>query len=212
MSQKYKVYFSNRLVTFSQDSNDLNSADRGIEIIRSCGKTDIMLIESAIARGARHVIIYCEQIEQSWKAFREQFEFVQAAGGIVENGEGKVLFIFRLEKWDLPKGKVEEGENLEEGALREVEEECGLHQLELKQRLCTTWHTYIQQGVPVLKATEWFVIRYGGKTEGKPQKEEGITDLRWLAEKDWSIVRKNTYPSVLDVLIEYKSLQPLGKG
>lgn len=203
MSQKYKVYFSNRLVTFSQDPNDLVSSERGVEIIRSCGKMDIVLIESAIARGGRHIIVFCEEIELSWKAFCDQFEFVQAAGGVVENSAGKVLFIYRLEKWDLPKGKVEDGENLEEGALREVNEECGLSHLQLKSKLCTTWHTYMQQGVPILKATEWFVMLYTGVSEGKPQKEEGITDLQWVLPTEWAMVKKNTYPSVLDVLAEY---------
>lgn len=164
-----------------------------------------MLIESAIARGARRLVIYCEQIEQSWNAFRHQFEFVQAAGGIVVDKENRVLFIYRLEKWDLPKGKVEEGENLEEGALREVNEECGLQDLTLERRLCTTWHTYIQQGDPILKATEWYVMRFNGDYAGKPQKEEGITDLKWLAEDKWDMVRKNTYPSVLDVLAEFNA-------
>jgi len=190
-------------VIFSQDPTDLTPEERNVEVIRSCGKTDIMLIESAIARGARRLVIYCEQIEQSWNAFREQFEFVQAAGGIVVDKENRVLFIYRLEKWDLPKGKVEANENLEEGALREVNEECGLEELVLERRLCTTWHTYIQQGDPMLKATEWYVMRYQGKKAGKPQKEEGITDLKWLTEAEWDMVRKNTYPSVLDVLAEY---------
>jgi len=190
-------------VIFSQDPADLTPTERHVEVIRSCGKTDIMLIESAIARGARRLVIYCEQIEQSWKAFCEQFEFVQAAGGIVVDKENRVLFIYRLEKWDLPKGKVESGENLEEGALREVNEECGLDDLTLERRLCTTWHTYIQQGDPILKATEWYVMRFHGDYKGKPQKEEGITDLKWLNDGEWDMVRKNTYPSVLDVMEEF---------
>lgn len=159
-----------------------------------------MAIESAIASGAREIHLQCPDVEASWQSFCEQFEFVQAAGGLVTREDGKMMFIFRNGKWDLPKGKVELGESLEEGALREVEEECGISQLTLGELLITTWHTYIQKGEQMLKATAWYKMLYHGNTTPKPQLEEGITEVRWLSKEETDIVKANTYPSVLDVL------------
>lgn len=203
MAQKYKVYFSNRPVIFTQDEPQCESPFKGVEIIRSCGKMDIVLIESAIARGAKTIYVVCNEVEKAWEKFSNQFEFVQAAGGVVVNDEGKMLFIFRHEKWDLPKGKVEEGEKIDEGALREVEEECSIKDITLGRQLKTSWHTYIQKGEPMLKATAWYVMKFGGKGTPKPQAEEGITETRWIAESELSIVRANTYPSVLDVVEDF---------
>ncbi len=60
--------------------------------------------------------------------------------------KGEVLFMFRRGKWDLPKGKLDPGETLEACALREVEEETGVGQLELKNFLLVTEHTYAERG------------------------------------------------------------------
>jgi ADP-ribose pyrophosphatase YjhB (NUDIX family) len=203
MAQKYKVYFANRPVIFTQDEPAPDEQFKGAEIIRSCGKMDIVLIESAVARGAKMIYVVCSDIEKAWKKFSDQFEFVQAAGGVVVNKEGKMLFIYRHEKWDLPKGKVEFGEEISEGALREVEEECSISDITLAKQLNTSWHTYIQKGEPMLKATAWYIMDFGGQGTPKPQAEEGITETRWIGEKELSIVRSNTYPSVLDVIQDF---------
>ena len=67
------------------------------------------------------------------KDFFKQFDLIEAAGGIVQNDQKQMLFIYRLNKWDLPKGKVEKGENFEQAAIREVEEETGVNTLQLKK-------------------------------------------------------------------------------
>lgn len=172
---------------------------------------DTVHIESAISNGARRIVLQCADPEKSWKAFASQFEFVQAAGGFVINLKGQALFIFRLEKWDLPKGKVESGENLEEAAIREVEEECSIGNLILEGPLCTTWHTYMQKGEPMLKATAWYVMKYEGDEIPSPQIIEGITEVKWMDLQNLSKVYQNTYPSVLDVIEAYRERTGLGQ-
>ncbi|MDZ4823735.1 MAG: NUDIX domain-containing protein [Flavobacteriales bacterium] len=203
MAQKYKVYFLNRPVVFTDALPDGVAGATGIEVFHSRGTHDTGHIETAISRGARSIFILCNDVRESWERFSEQFEFVQSAGGLVLNHERKMLFIFRHDRWDLPKGKVEENESVEEGALREVEEECSLFELEIVSPLCETWHTYMQAGLPVLKCTSWFMMNHLGNEQPVPQAIEGITETRWLDWSELDEVRSNTYPSVLDVVEEY---------
>jgi 8-oxo-dGTP pyrophosphatase MutT (NUDIX family) len=206
MGQKYKVYFSNRLLTFSQDIPDAIRQGSGVAVIKSTGKSDVLNAELAISKGAKVIHILAENPEDSWNRFKTQFEFVQAAGGLVTRDDGSILFIYRKNKWDLPKGKVEDGEDLMEGAIREVEEECSITGLDVKQRMSDTWHTYVQEGVPVLKCTSWYEMSYSGDETPVPQAIEGITDVRWLKQSQLEMVAANTYPSVMEVVNEYLAI------
>jgi 8-oxo-dGTP pyrophosphatase MutT (NUDIX family) len=211
MPQKYKVYFANRPVVFTNDEEfstlqQAHASAAEYEVIVSQGISDTMLIESAISRGAKVIYLKCRDVEWSWQQFASQFVLIRAAGGVVSNEQGEVLFIHRLDKWDLPKGKVEEGEALELAALREVEEECSITKLKLRHHLVTTYHTYSMKGEQVLKSTDWYVMNHPGNDVPKPQAIEGITEARWIAERDWGMVRSNTFPSVIDVLQAFASV------
>jgi len=204
MAQKYKVYFANRPVVFINES-DSPAVQPGCEVIVSQGKADTMLIESAIDRGAKLIYLKCRDVEWSWQQFAAQFLLIRAAGGVVTNDRGEVLFIYRLEKWDLPKGKVEDGEELDLAAIREVEEECSIHKLLLVSHLLTTYHTYSLKGEQVLKSTDWFLMKHDGNDQPHPQAIEGITEARWIPKHEWGLVHSNTFPSVIDVLKEFES-------
>ena len=125
---------------------------------------------------------------------------IQAAGGLVENEKGEILFMFRRGKWDLPKGKLDPGETLEECALREVEEETGVGQLNLKKFLLTTLHEYEELGKVIEKKTHWYSMLANSYQELVPQTEEDITELRWFSSVDFAIVQRNTYPAIVEVL------------
>jgi 8-oxo-dGTP pyrophosphatase MutT (NUDIX family) len=125
---------------------------------------------------------------------------IRAGGGLVKNEKNEVLFIFRRGKWDLPKGKLDEGETLEQCALREVEEETGVGQLELVRFLLITEHDYEERGKPILKETHWWLMKTIGNQPLIPQKEEDITEIRWIGPADFNLIKQNTYPAILDVL------------
>jgi mutator protein MutT len=131
---------------------------------------------------------------------RENRIIIQAAGGLVENEKGEILFIFRRGKWDLPKGKLDPGETLESCALREVKEETGIDQLELKKFLLVTKHEYEESGLFILKETHWWLIKTNSRQPLIPQTEEDITGVKWMSPPDFKIVQQNTYPSILEVL------------
>lgn len=141
-----------------------------------------------------------ENVEALWEAVQSMYSIIEAAGGLVTNEEGEVLFIHRLGKWDLPKGKLEDGEDIPTCALREVEEECGLNGHVIDSALPDTYHTYFLKGKPILKRTYWFNMSVDGRPELIPQTEEDITETVWLGKDKWKEVERNTYPSIRHLL------------
>ena len=137
-----------------------------------------------------------------WKIFQSMFKIIEAGGGFVKSKKGKYLFIFRNGKWDLPKGKREKNETIETCALREVEEECGIKGLKIVKRLPTTYHIYTLKDKQILKPTVWFEMECDVTSELIPQTEEGITEVKWFTKTDLKIVKRNTYPSIKDVISE----------
>ena len=125
---------------------------------------------------------------------------VLAGGGLVENEKGEVLFMFRRGKWDLPKGKLDEGETMENCAVREVMEETGISKPELKKLLLVTEHIYVELGKEILKQTHWYLMKSSSQEILIPQTEEDISILKWAGKTDLPIILNNTYPGIIEVL------------
>ncbi|MEP1088096.1 NUDIX domain-containing protein [Algoriphagus sp.] len=128
------------------------------------------------------------------KFVKSRFSIIKAAGGVVTKKD-KLLLIFRLGKWDFPKGKFEKGETPKECAVREVEEECAV-KVKASKKICTTWHTYTQNRKSILKKTYWYEMDCISDAQMAPQQEEGIEDIRWFFEADAKIALINSYPSM----------------
>ena len=148
-------------------------------------------------------VLLNNNLKELKKAFFKNFTPIEAAGGIVENDKKELLFIFRLGKWDLPKGKVEKGEDIEATAEREVEEETGVTQLKMKKKIGETYHTYNAFGKHFIKTTHWFHMTCPSKQEVKPQTEEDIAEVKWVKVKDINEPLENTYPSIKDILTQW---------
>lgn len=140
----------------------------------------------------------------SEEAMMEQLEAmylsIQAGGGLVFNENGGLLMIFRRGKWDLPKGKLDAGENIADCALREVSEETGLDNLTLDKHLCDSYHIYVQDGEQYLKQTVWYTMHASSAEKLRPQKEENILEARWVTEKEMSLFAGRTYEAIREVL------------
>ncbi len=122
--------------------------------------------------------------------------FIKAAGGIVRNENDDYLFIFRNNYWDLPKGHWEEGETMEQTAVREVLEECGMKELHLRKFLASSFHTYILNGKREIKQTFWYDMFCSSLQSLTPQKEEGINKIVWIKKEDLSDTLSKSYPNI----------------
>ena len=126
---------------------------------------------------------------------------IDAAGGVVQNEDGHILMIYRRGKWDLPKGKCDDEEDLSACALREVTEETGLQELQLGDKICDTWHIYSQYNQNLLKRTAWYHMTGNGQETLTPQAEENIQEARWIDPSAISPMLRKTYDAIKEVLV-----------
>ena len=135
------------------------------------------------------------------KYLRSKFKVVKAAGGLIRKKE-KFLMIYRLKKWDLPKGKREKNEKYKQTAVREIQEECNIS-VRIGRKICTTWHTYTMNKNAMLKKTRWYLMDSVDDTKMKPAREEDIEEIRWMTRKEVYHALEHSYKSISHVFEEY---------
>ena len=199
MSQKYKVFFFGNVLVFT-DSPELHRKTTIIYKYSGIENLNDFLFGYVEKHNGHHIRILCNDIASAWADFQTLFEVRRAAGGLVVNGSGNYLFIKRKGKWDIPKGHIEPGEESRECAVREVTEECGIGGLEIERPICTTYHTYYIGSQPILKSTDWYLMRCGDNIETTPQTEEDITEAVWVAPTEIDNLLKNSFSSIPEVI------------
>jgi ADP-ribose pyrophosphatase YjhB (NUDIX family) len=201
----YKIYYDNKKVIIA-DEADLNfngnntifATYDNIEILKGLINilTDIPTVET--------LYIYGENPHQIWESYQSIYTVIEAAGGLVLNKATHALLIYRHGKWDLPKGKIEKNETIEQAAIREVIEECGVKDLTIESKLIDTYHIYSLQEKQILKISHWYQMRCNDtETSLTPQIIEGITDAKWMTATDTLAILDNSYSSVKDVLTRF---------
>lgn len=125
-----------------------------------------------------------------------------AGGGLVLNEAGELLLIFRRGKWDLPKGKLDEGETIAQCAAREVMEETGITGLTLGKLIGISYHEYFDTFInqDVIKETHWFAMQASGVQNLVPQTEEDILEIRWVKGETLATCLENSYDTVIDII------------
>jgi 8-oxo-dGTP pyrophosphatase MutT (NUDIX family) len=198
-----KIYYNNKPLILTNDSKtyirDTDTADYLLltGAIRENYKVAMEYLESATTPG---VIIEDASPEALVEQMHSLYKPIDAGGGVVLNEAGDVLMIYRRGKWDLPKGKRDDGESMEECAVREVKEETGLKNIALGKKICDTYHIYSQNNKNLLKRTAWYEMHTSVNEKLVPQQEENIEEARWINEDDWSLVLSKTYEAIIEVL------------
>jgi len=128
-----------------------------------------------------------------------------AAGGIVLNPKQEILWIFRRGFWDLPKGKLDPGETIPQCALREVEEETGINDIQLNDLITITYHEYFDKylNTQVTKETHWYKMSIQDLQNGVPQTEEDIEKMEWFPINVLEIPMQHTYENIKLVIAAY---------
>ncbi len=203
--QMYKIYINDTPLVLA-DTAEISSEtgnDRYL-IARYPGKPKFLFnYIDMLEKGKRFdsVMLYSDDLQQLWADFVAQYKLIEAAGGVVFNLEGKVLLIFRRGFWDLPKGKIDPGESIEAAALREVQEETGLQQLELKAQLAETYHAYREGKQRILKCTHWFIMQTAENIL-TPQTDEGIEKAVWQDVTTFLSGKPIMYSNIREVLVK----------
>ena len=200
----YKVFIKNKPLFFIENDEDISTLDS--QFVYSCNNTeDKEIVLDKHSSSEKNIYVQGNSFDEVWKLFFDSYKIVQAAGGVVMNNKSQVLFIFRNGFWDLPKGKVEDGEAIEIAAIREVEEECGIKNPIIEKKLLVTYHTYDTYGENCIKPTHWYLMEYSGAEELLPQEEEGITNVQWVNQEDIASKMLNTFGSIIDVIGAFKN-------
>ena len=195
----YKVFFNQKPLILT--SKILKSSDSNPFIhIKFSSKNQIL--KAIKAKKTESVYIYHKNIKKLWEIFTKKFPIIDAAGGLVERSDDKFLFIYRNNKWDLPKGGVEKKELIIEAAQREVKEETGLADLIVINKIGETYHIFKKGKNFRLKRTYWFKMKSDYQGELFPQEEEGITSVEWINKKRIREIFKNAHENIKEIVNE----------
>ena len=195
----YKVFFNQKPLILTNEIQDF-SDNEPLLFIKYTSVAQI--IKALKSSKNRKVFLYHKDIDKLWKSFRKKFPVVEAAGGLVQRTDNKLLFIFRNNKWDLPKGGVEKKELIIEAAQREVTEETGVSDLIVQKQLSETFHIFKKGKRYRLKKTYWFKMStsYMGKTQ--PQTEEGIDKIEWVSKEKIDEILNDAFENIRIIVLE----------
>lgn len=200
----YKVIFNdNQIILSNKKTFGIKNFLYDSEVL-----FDLLIYLLSKSKEFIQIVIYYPNLEFLWQKFCSHFTKVQAAGGIVKNTKNQLLLIHRFEKWDLPKGKVNPGEKLDQTAIREVQEECGIKELEIVKFFKTTYHIYYLNNKYYLKFSHWYLMFYGGSKSLIPQIEEGIDEVSWKSKKEIFELLNKSYVNIKNLLMHYYSVKP----
>jgi len=195
----YKVFFNQKPLILTNEIQDF-SDNEPLLFIKYTSVAQI--IKALKSSKNRKVFLYHKDIEKLWKSFKKKFPIVEAAGGLVERTDNKLLFIFRNNKWDLPKGGVEKKELIIEAAQREVTEETGVSDLIVQKQLSETFHIFKKSKRFRLKKTYWFKMSTSYMGETVPQIEEGIKKIEWVSKEKIDEILNDAFENIRIIVLE----------
>ena len=149
----------------------------------------------------QHITLWVDNHEDTKELMQSNLKVISSAGGIVRKKD-QTLMIYRLGKWDLPKGKIEPGETVAAAAIREVHEECNV-EASIDDEICTTWYTFSKSRKMIVKKVTWYSMSCIDDTHKRPQRKEGIQKVAWINSDGLPRALNNTYASVRSIYQRY---------
>jgi 8-oxo-dGTP pyrophosphatase MutT (NUDIX family) len=190
----YKVFFNQKPIILTTTFQE-QTPESPLFFLKFTNKKNI--VAALRSKKVKQLYLYHAKEEKMWALFYEIFKVIEAAGGIVrQRSSGKYLFIYRNDKWDLPKGRIEEDEAVRTAAMREVEEETGVAGLAITAALPTTLHLFHRNGKYRLKKTYWYAMETDFDEALIPQEEEGIQKVEWVAIEEVPNLYSNIYANI----------------
>jgi len=209
----YKIYI-NQVCLLLTDTNEAQNFEKIPTILCIPYENEKELAQSILAwenyEGKKTICLHDKDLQILKYNFFKNYNTHVAGGGLVINENGEHLLIYRNGKWDLPKGHTEEGETIEETALREVIEETGIKNISIAKPISMTpqanitYHTYLsKKGKRIMKETHWFEMKATAQTVLIPQAEEGIEKAVWVNKTELPKHIKDAYDNIADILSNY---------
>jgi len=203
----YKVFFNQKPLILTNEIQEFSDTEPFIFIKYSSARQILKALKST--KNSK-VYLYHKNIDKLWKTFLKQFPVIEAAGGLVERTDNKFLFIFRNDKWDLPKGGVEKNELIIEAAKREVMEETGVGDLIVQNQLSETYHIFKKGKRYRLKKTYWFKMSTNYTGQLQPQIEEGISKTEWVSKVGIEGFLDDAFENIRIIVFEVLDRESLG--
>ena len=189
----YKVFFNNKLIKLTTELS--HSTDEvPLFFIKYISAEEI--IRALKSKHIKQIKLYHSKEDKLMMHFSNRFKTIEASGGLVKNKNNSILFIYRNNKWDLPKGKIRKRESIEEGALREVIEETGIKDLSIENQIDTTYHLYKGTKRHKIKKTYWFLMESDYLGKFKPQIKENITLVKWIELNEIPKLLEKSYKNI----------------
>ncbi len=197
----HRIYFDKSYIKFLPEQKGKNKQMAPDKLVArySGQRNSLMAYIDMLEKSNKYksVTLYHEDVEQLFLDFCSYFKIVEAGGGIVENKNKDILMIYRRGAWDLPKGKIDPGETESQAAVREVQEETGLQEIDLGEKIGVTRHVYRNRsGKRCIKLSHWYKMNTSEMIL-KPQAEEDIEKAIWVELKRFTKENKsNTFSNV----------------
>jgi 8-oxo-dGTP pyrophosphatase MutT (NUDIX family) len=200
MEQNYEIFYGRHRLIFDASRQKEDNIDGCIDYVNK----DLMRHLLEHLKDEKVARTYLFRVPENIKSVTSRFSVKRAGGGAVFNPDGQLMLMRRSGKWDLPKGKMDKGETMEECALREVEEECNVSGLRIKQKLIETYHFYFRKQWNI-KHTYWYQMESLNWQNAAPQIEEEIDLIKWVNMDEVDFSALNTYPSIRQVIKTLKT-------
>ena len=188
----YQIFYRDKPIVIS----DTRSDKKNVHIIKYKDFNLKKALKNLSKNSISSIRIIGKDKEKLLNKFLKLLPKITAAGGKVINLKGEILFIYRNNKWDLPKGKAEDNETIADTAIREVKEETGIAKLVITKPLEITYHIFKKNNTYRIKVTYWFEMKSMGDNQLTPQIEEGITRAEWINSSEIGKIKKKCYANI----------------